>query len=191
MRRHAATKRTHNQAVSVLIFILAAILTSGLRTGAEDGFLPNASALKILNAVPDGDGSHARNGVVILTEPLPSGPPDPAEQKAFGVLYTFSPRVIFVFRDEPTSFSFWNLQSDENHDFMLASPTGEVLMKMMLPELKKTAITLTFHKEGLYTFYCTMHQPEMTGQIYVVPPPGSEPSFLLPDSAHPNFHPHQ
>jgi hypothetical protein len=152
---------------------LAAILTSGFSADAEDGFLPNAAALKILNAVPDGTGASARNGVVILTEPLPrDGQPDPGQQKAFGVLYEFSPRVIFVFRDEPTSFSFWNLQSDENHDFMLASPTGQVLMKMELPELKKTAVTLTFHKEGLYTFYCTMHQPEMTGQIYVVPPPG-------------------
>jgi plastocyanin len=79
--------------------------------------------------------------------------------------------VIFAYRDEPTSFNFWNLQSDENHDFMLATGAGQVLMKMMLPELKKTAITLTFHKEGLYTFYCTMHQPEMSGQIYVLPPP--------------------
>ena len=90
--------------------------------------------------------------------------------KAFGVLYTFSPRVVFLYRDQPTSLSFWNLQSDEHHDFMLADPTGQVLMKMGLPQLKKTSITLTFHKEGLYTFYCTMHQPEMSGQIYVLPP---------------------
>ncbi len=53
--------------------------------------------------------------------------------KAFGVLYTFSPRVVFVYLDQPTSFSFWNLQSDEHHDFMLADPAGQVLMKMGLP----------------------------------------------------------
>jgi hypothetical protein len=173
MPRQEGSYRTLCWAILVVIVLVAAILTSGFSADAEDGFLPNAAALKILNAVPDGTGASARNGVVILTEAFPhDGQPDPGEQKAFGTLYTFSPHVIFVFRDEPTSFSFWNLQSDENHDFMLASPTGQVLMKIALPELKKTAVTLTFHKEGLYTFYCTMHQPEMTGQIYVVSPPG-------------------
>ncbi len=26
-----------------------------------------------------------------------------------------------------------------------------------------------FHAEGLFAFYCTMHQPEMSGQILVLP----------------------
>ncbi len=107
---------------------------------------------------------------MILTTSEPATQSDSGEMKAFGVLYTFSPRVVFVYLDQPTSFSFWNLQSDEHHDFMLADPAGQVLMKMGLPQLKKTAVTLTFHKAGLYTFYCTMHQPEMSGQIYVLPP---------------------
>jgi len=147
--------------------MLAALLAPDFSARADEGYMPNPAASKIVSAVPDGV---ARTDVVILTETLPGGQPDPQEQKAFGVLYTFSPRVIFVYRDEPTSFSFWNLQSDENHDFMLAAPTGQVMMKLVLPQLKKTAVTLTFHKEGLYTFYCTMHQPEMSGQIYVLSP---------------------
>jgi hypothetical protein len=167
MRRPGWINPRH-ESIFAAIVLFALIITSSSTAGADDGYLPNAAALKIVNAVPNGP---ARSGIVILTETLPTGgAPDPQEQKAFGVLYTFSPRVIFVHRDEPTSFSFWNLQSDENHDFMLASPTGGVLMKMTLPELRKTAVTLTFHKEGLYTFYCTMHQPEMSGQIYVLPP---------------------
>jgi hypothetical protein len=172
MRRQTGMRQRHLGAIIAVFVSVAVIITFGFDAGAEDGFLPNAAALKILSAVPDGTGASARNGIVIMTEVLPNGDPDPGQRKAFGMLYTFSPRVVFVFRDEPTSFSFWNLQSDENHDFMLASPTGQVLMKMALPELKKSAVTLTFHKEGLYTFYCTMHQPEMTGQIYVIPPPG-------------------
>ena len=140
---------------------------AGVLANAEDGYLPSAAASKIVTAAPDGA---PRAGVVILTEAQPQGQLDPHEQKTFGVLYTFSPRTIFVLRDEPTSFSFWNLQADETHDFMLATASGQVLMKMMLPQLKKTTVTLTFHKEGLYTFYCTMHQPEMTGQIYVLAP---------------------
>ncbi len=152
----------------IVAIAITAISLTPFSAHAEDGYLPGPDASKIVTAVP---GGTARSGVVILTEALPQGEPDPQEQKAFGILYTFSPRVIFAYRDVPTSFSFWNLQSDENHDFMLATGAGQVLMKMMLPELKKTAITLTFHKEGLYTFYCTMHQPEMSGQIYVLPPP--------------------
>ena len=169
MPRQAGVHPICEAAIFVVIALLAAVLAPGFSADADDGYFPSPAASKIVSAVPD--GASARTGVVILTETQPSGQPDAQEQKAFGLLYTFSPRVIFVYRDEPTSFSFWNLQSDENHDFMLASTGGQVLMKMTLPELKKTAVTLTFHKEGLYTFYCTMHQPEMSGQIYVLPPP--------------------
>ncbi|HEV3111050.1 MAG TPA: hypothetical protein VGY99_11190 [Candidatus Binataceae bacterium] len=168
MRRQAAVNPICTQVIVIIIALLA-VLSPGFPADADDGYFPSPAASKIVSAVPD--GATARTGVVILTETLPTGQPDAQEQKAFGLLYTFSPRVIFVYRDEPTSFSFWNLQSDENHDFMLASAAGQVLMKMALPELKKTAVTLTFHKEGLYTFYCTMHQPEMSGQIYVISPP--------------------
>ncbi len=150
------------------LFVVCVAAAFAPCASADDGYLPSAAAMRVVTAIPNGP---ARTGVVILTQPLPAAEPDPEERKAFGVLYTFSPRVIFVYRDEPTSFSFWNLQSDENHDFMLADPAGQVLMKMVLPQLKKTSVTLTFHKEGLYTFYCTMHQPEMSGQIYVLPPP--------------------
>ena len=151
----------------VIATLMAAALAPWYAAHADDGYLPNAAASKIVTAAAN---APARTGVVILTTTQPANQSDPQEMKAFGILYTYSPRVIFVRRDEPTSFNFWNLQSDENHDFMLADPAGQVMMKMALPELKKTQITLTFHKEGLYTFYCTMHQPEMSGQIYVLAP---------------------
>jgi len=152
----------------VIAIVLAAVLTPRYAARADDeGYLPSLAASKVVTAVPNGS---ARAGVVILTTTQPATESDPEEMKAFGILYVYAPREIFVRRDEPTSFSFWNLQSDEHHDFMLADPTGQVLMKLILPELKKTQITLTFHKEGLYSFYCTMHQPEMSGQIYVLPP---------------------
>jgi plastocyanin len=152
----------------IIASLLAAVmvLIGGSGVNADDGYLPNAAAAKIVTAVPNGP---ARTGVVILTTSQPANPSDSGEMKAFGILYTFSPRAVFVYLDQPTSFSFWNLQSDEHHDFMLADPAGQVLMKMGLPQLKKTSVTLTFHKEGLYSFYCTMHQPEMSGQIYVLP----------------------
>jgi plastocyanin len=53
---------------------------------------------------------------------------------------------------------------------MLADPRGHVLMKALLPPLKETSLVFTFHEEGLFPFYCTMHQPAMSGQILVLPP---------------------
>jgi len=43
-------------------------------------------------------------------------------------------------------------------------------MKVMLPPLRETKYVFTFHQEGLFNFYCTMHQPAMSGQILVLPP---------------------
>ena len=97
-----------------------------------------------------------------------TGPKETVER--FGEVYAFSPSVIIVHRDEPTAITFWNLQPDDDHDFMLADPHGHVLMHQALPPLKETAYVFTFHQEGLFTFYCTMHQPAMSGQILVLPP---------------------
>ncbi len=36
--------------------------------------------------------------------------------------------------------------------------------------LSMTAWVFTFHREGLYDFRCAVHQPEMSGQILVLPP---------------------
>jgi plastocyanin len=52
---------------------------------------------------------------------------------------------------------------------MLVAPDAHVLMRVLLPALRKTTHVFTFHEEGLFTFYCTMHRPEMTGQILVLP----------------------
>jgi plastocyanin len=90
----------------------------------------------------------------------------------FGEVYAFSPNFIAVHRDEPTLIRFWNLQGDDNHDFMLISPSGQVLMKALLPPLKETTFVFTFHEEGLFNFICAMHQPGMNGQVFVLPPKG-------------------
>jgi plastocyanin len=50
-------------------------------------------------------------------------------------------------------------------------------MKVLLPPLQETAYVFTFHQEGLFSFYCTMHQPEMSGQILVLP---AQPAILSP-----------
>ena len=50
------------------------------------------------------------------------------------------------------------------------APDFNVLIKPKLPALEKTDSVFTFHREGVFDFYCTLHQPEMSGQIIVLPP---------------------
>jgi plastocyanin len=87
--------------------------------------------------------------------------------KQFGEVYAFSPETLAVRRNEPTQITFWNLQPDDEHDFMLTDPTNKVLLTTRLPPLSKMTFVMTFHDEGVYPFYCTVHQPAMSGQIIV------------------------
>ena len=87
----------------------------------------------------------------------------------FGEVYAFAPSFFAVHRDEATLIRFWNLQPDDEHDFLLMDPQRNVLMKAILPPLKETSFVFTFHKEGLFDFVCAMHRPAMNGQILVLP----------------------
>ncbi len=93
-----------------------------------------------------------------------------ATVQKFGEVYAFSPDFFAVRRDEPAQVTFWNLQPDDEHDFMLTDPHNKVLLQTKLPPLSKTTFVMTFHEEGLFPFYCTVHQPAMSGQILVVAP---------------------
>jgi plastocyanin len=97
-----------------------------------------------------------------------SGPADTV--KHFGEVYAFAPAVFAVRRDEPTEIVFWNLQGDDEHDFMLTDPHNKVLLQTKYAPLSKTTFVMTFHDEGVYPFYCPMHQPAMSGQIVVTAP---------------------
>ena len=134
---------------------------------AESSYLPDAAASRVVTVT---EGGTAAAGITLLTEAVAIKETGPRETvRRFGEVYAFSPTFVAVHRDEPTEISFWNLQPDDDHDFMLVAPDAAVLMKVVLPALRKTTYVFTFHDEGLFTFYCTMHQPEMTGQILVLP----------------------
>ena len=108
--------------------------------------------------------------VVVMCEAVATKESGPAETvKTFGETYAFDPAAFAVKRDEPTEVVFWNLQGDDEHDFMLLDSRNHVVTQFKLPPLSKTSRLFTFHREGLYRFYCTVHQPEMSGQITVVP----------------------
>ena len=89
--------------------------------------------------------------------------------RTFGEVYAFEPAVFAVVRGQPTQITFWNLQPDDEHDFMLTDPSNRVLMKTKLPPLTRTTYVMTFHDAGVYPYYCTVHQPAMSGQIVVTP----------------------
>jgi plastocyanin len=135
---------------------------------AEPTYLPDAAASRIVTVTESGS---AAAGLTVLTEAVAIKETGPrATVERFGEVYAFSPAFVAVHRDEPTEISFWNLQPDDDHDFMLVAPDSQVLMRVLLPALRKTTYVFTFHEEGLFTFYCTMHQPEMAGQIFVLAP---------------------
>ena len=154
-------------------FIVGAVL--GLATMADGAmthqgatYLPDTTASRVVTATQNGA---AEAGVTVLTEGVAIKETGPKQTvKRFGEVYAFAPAFFAVHRDEPTLISFWNLQPDDEHDLMLADPQSNVLMHVVLPPLKETAYVFTFHQEGLFPFYCTMHQPAMSGQILVLPP---------------------
>jgi plastocyanin len=116
-------------------------------------------------------GGAPKAKVTILCEAIATKESGPKDTVAtFGEVYAFSPTAIAMHRDEPTEVTFWNLQSDDEHDFMLLNDRNSVLSQFKLPPLKKTSVVFTFHRDGIYRFVCTMHQPEMAGAITVAPP---------------------
>jgi plastocyanin len=131
-------------------------------------FMPDAAASRIMTVANEGG---AAADIVILTEAVAvkeTGPKETIEH--FGEVYAFSPAFIAVHRDQPTRITLWNLQPDDDHDFMIEDRPGHALMHLRLKPLSKTSYIYTFHREGLFAFRCAVHQPEMNGQILVLPP---------------------
>ncbi|HLK87607.1 MAG TPA: hypothetical protein VKT27_13970 [Candidatus Binataceae bacterium] len=131
-------------------------------------FMPDANASKIVGVRATGAPDVS---IVVLTEAVAVKETGPKATIAhFGEVYAFSPQFIAVHRGEPTRITLWNLQPDDEHDFMLEDRPGHALMHLRLPPLSKTTYIYTFHREGLLLFGCAVHQPEMNGQILVLPP---------------------
>jgi len=138
-----------------------------LKLDPESFYLPNDEAARVVTVTTNGE---AAASVLVQTQRVAvkeSGPKETVEK--CGEVYAFSPNFFAVHRDEPTRIRFWNLQPDDNHGFMLMSPSSQVLMNSALPPLQETAFVFTFHEEGLYRFACSLHPNAMFGQILVLP----------------------
>ena len=161
-------------AAALLIAVAAACAADTMAGGAGAAgsvryFMPDAAASKIVTVTSG--ATAAPLSVVILTEAVAvkeTGPKPTIEH--FGEVYAFSPSFIAVHRDEPTRITLWNLQPDDDHDFMLEDRPGDSLMHLRLVPLSQTSHIYTFDREGLFDFRCAVHQPEMNGQILVLPP---------------------
>ncbi len=131
-------------------------------------YLPGAQASKVVTVTKGGNASAE---VTLLTEAVAVKETSPESTiKHFGEVYAYSPSLFAVHREEPTMITLWNLQPDDDHDFALLDRNSQVLMYVDVPPLKKTSYVFTFHQEGLFDFKCLQHQPEMSGQIIVLPP---------------------
>ena len=147
---------------------LVVTLSASVGRAAEATYLPDATASKVVTVTKGGTGAA---GIAVFTQAVAIKETGPKETVArFGEVYAFSPAFLAVHQGEPTVISFRNLQPDDEHDFMLVDPAGNVLMRVVLPPLQETSYVFTFHRAGLFTFYCTMHQPDMSGQILVLAP---------------------
>ncbi len=131
-------------------------------------FLPTGDHAKIVTVTQTGEAAAEITVLTLGIAEKETGPRDTVAK--FGEVYTFSPDFIAVHRDQPTKVAFWNLQSDDEHDFALLDGDLNVLMYEKLAPLSKASWVFTFHREGLFSFKCLVHQPEMGGQILVLPP---------------------
>jgi len=152
---------------------IAAENSSPLRKDAGKYYLPDAAGSRVVAVTKGGAAAAEITVQTVAVADNETGPK--ATVSRFGEVYAFSPNFIAIHRDQPTLLTFWNLQSDDEHDFMLVDANSQVLMHVKLPPLRKTPYLFTFHEEGLFNFYCTVHQPEMSGQILVLPPVPQKP----------------
>lgn len=171
------TRRAVSRVLACLFAIAASDVTgaAGAPSHATGGhqappsYLPDDAAAAIVTVAQN---VPANAGVIVLTQALAIKETGPKETvRKFGEIYAFAPASFAVYRDQPTLITFRNLQADDVHDFMLTAPDNTVLMQVPLPALTDTAYVFTFHREGVFPFYCTLHQPAMSGQILVLPPP--------------------
>lgn len=140
----------------------------GQKLDMSSFYLPDAESSRIVTVTTNGT---AKANILVQTHAVAvKENASPESLEKFGEVYDFSPNFIAVHRDEPTLIRFWNLQADDNHDFMLIDPHARVLMSQLLPPLKETSFVFTFHEEGLFNMICAMHQPSMNAQILVLPP---------------------
>jgi plastocyanin len=84
---------------------------------------------------------------------------------------TYSPDLLEVTEGDNVTIHFYNLDTTDRHTFTMGSPYN--INEDLLPGTNAT-FTFKAGDEGVFRFYCTYHQPIMSGQLIVLPPPSVE-----------------
>ncbi len=79
--------------------------------------------------------------------------------------------VMAVFKGDKVIIHFLNIEqpSGDNHSFTIFDKPYNI--NVVLRPGQNTTITLDANTTGIFTYYCTFHQPTMRGQLIVQPPP--------------------
>lgn len=83
----------------------------------------------------------------------------------------YAPSVLAANEGDTITIHFYNLDPSDRHTFTMAAPYN--INKDVGP-LENTTIRFKANDPGVYRFYCTYHQPTMSGQVIVLPPPTVE-----------------
>ena len=84
---------------------------------------------------------------------------------------TYSPDLLEVTEGDNVTIHFYNLDTTDRHTFTMGSPYN--INEDLLPGTNAT-FAFKAADEGVFRFYCTYHQPIMSGQLIVLPPPSVE-----------------
>ena len=84
---------------------------------------------------------------------------------------TYSPDLLEVTEGDNVTIHFYNLDTTDRHTFTMGAPYN--INQDLLPGANAT-LTDKAADEGVFRFYCTYHQPIMSGQLVVLPPPSVE-----------------
>jgi len=79
----------------------------------------------------------------------------------------YIPNIFVVNKGDSVTMHFYNFDADERNTFTIGAPYN--INEDVAPQHNATFMFKTGN-EGVYSFYCTYHQPTMTGQLIVLPP---------------------
>ena len=158
--------------IDILAKTRAAILLTGLIVGLTPVIIaqPNAIAQNTntttaISSVPPASSSHKIFYLFTaeheeVNETKLGIPPD-----------TFSPDVLEVTEGDNVTIHFYNLDTTDRHTFTIGAPYN--INEDLLPGNNAT-FAFKAGDEGVFRFYCTYHQPTMSGQLVVLPRPSVE-----------------
>ncbi|MGB6590629.1 MAG: cupredoxin domain-containing protein [Candidatus Nitrosopolaris sp.] len=78
----------------------------------------------------------------------------------------YIPNELDANEGDTVTIHFYNLDAGDRHTFTIGSP---YYINEDAAPLHNVTFTFKAGNEGVYRFYCTYHQPNMTGQLIVLP----------------------